>query len=256
MRPNLEESLLIKGLTRFAGDKPAKTDVKSRLIDAVRIGAPIIAASLLLRAAGKRLPIRTQLGLKWAGKGFPKTKGGFPQVTRRPIRSYAPIGTTLGIMASLASGYVNADLKNALIKLKKDPSSMNNALEKLRGVSHINQAVHDFYKSSSWGSVVGGTTRALGAGATIGMGRGGTRLAQRMVGRVKPFGISHHVFGAAVKGGAAYGLYRGAKAVAGINRKPEANYTAMLRNNMFAGNIQPGELGQEDIDSVRKLGMR
>ena len=71
-------------------------------------------------------------------------------------------------------------------------------------------------------------------------------------------GLGQRTFGLAVKGATGYGIYRGAK---GLNRRyggPQSgqNYTTFLRNQVLAGNIQPSELSQPDLISVRKLGLK
>lgn len=65
--------------------------------------------------------------------------------------------------------------------------------------------------------------------------------------------LSFGVRGGALAG-AGYGAFKG---VQQINApRSGQNYTTFLRNQMLAGNVQPEELSQRDLISVRKLGMR
>ena len=54
--------------------------------------------------------------------------------------------------------------------------------------------------------------------------------------------------------GALYGGYKGIQRMSGP--RSGENYTTLLRNNVLAGNVKPGELSQEDLISVKKLGLR
>ena len=62
----------------------------------------------------------------------------------------------------------------------------------------------------------------------------------------------------AVAGTAAAGTIWGVKQL--YNEKPQVpykhNYTTFLRNNIISGNINPAELTQPDVKTVRRLGMR
>ena len=70
--------------------------------------------------------------------------------------------------------------------------------------------------------------------------------------------LGERTFGLAVKGATGYDLYRGARGIqkqyGGI--KSGQNYTTFIRNQVLAGNVQPTELSQQDLISVRKLGLR
>ena len=54
--------------------------------------------------------------------------------------------------------------------------------------------------------------------------------------------------------GAGYGGYKGIRHLSGP--RSGQNYTTFLRNQLLAGNVQPGELSRNDLVAVRKLGMR
>lgn len=67
-----------------------------------------------------------------------------------------------------------------------------------------------------------------------------------------------HTWG--VRGGVgvlgAAGLVKGVGTYRSRRRLSGNNYTTFLRNNILAGNIQPQQLSQQDLMSVRQIGMR
>jgi len=93
-------------------------------------------------------------------------------------------------------------------------------------------------------STLGGaaaTAKGIGRGV---MGSPGTSKLQRVVSRG-----SVGILGAA-------GAVGGVGAIRSRRRLSGNNYTTFLRNNILAGNIQPAQLSQQDLVSVRRLGMR
>lgn len=54
------------------------------------------------------------------------------------------------------------------------------------------------------------------------------------------------------KGVAAYGVYKAGDAI--VQKAKQPNYVNYLRNQVLAGNIKPGEMTEEDLTAVRKLG--
>lgn len=110
-----------------------------------------------------------------------------------------------------------------------------------------------FKKQSSLGGVIGGTAGFLGRNLVKAPGRlwgatfpgKGANLGRRVLGRTMKTGLV---------GGALYGGYKGYQRLSAP--KSGGNYTTFLRNQVLAGNVQPDELSQQDLVSVRKLGMR
>jgi len=52
------------------------------------------------------------------------------------------------------------------------------------------------------------------------------------------------------------GAFKGYQLLQSKRKLSGKNYTTFLRNNILSGNIQPNQLSQNDLISVRKLGMR
>jgi len=105
------------------------------------------------------------------------------------------------------------------------------------------------------GKLIGGTTKAVGKGLAP---RWGVKSGQKV-----PLG--RKLWSVATYGGLGGGaIYGGTKAVQALDkstgpdhtRRSGANYTTLLRNNILAGKINPSELSQRDLVSVRKLGMK
>lgn len=265
--PNLKEKGYLKLLSSVAGDKEKEVTNKDRAVSALKWGAIGLLGEVALRAAlRKSLPVKSQLGIRHIMQGAQKTKGGLPIVKRRKIRYYAPVSTTIGALGSGAWGAFNQDLRNSVIQAKKDPSKQSDATKILRAMTNAQRQVPtSIDKVAFWGGIARGTVaagKATAGGLAMNFGKPGGTVARKFFGMAKdaPFTASQRLFGLGATGGALYGGFKGGQAIYNLRKKHmtpyQTNYTAMLRNNMLAGNIQPGELSQEDIASVQRLGNR
>ena len=94
---------------------------------------------------------------------------------------------------------------------------------------------------------------ALGAGGFL-----GSTWMRGMAGAPKSSGFATKALSTGIRLGTAgaigYGAYRGYKALSAP--RSGANYTTYLRNQMLAGNIKSDEVPVEDLEQVRKLGLR
>ena len=94
-----------------------------------------------------------------------------------------------------------------------------------------------------YATLIGGAFKGIGKG--LGFGAKGAK---------KVLGYKHGIPAAGLAlGGAAYGTFRLAR---GTPRPRRDNYTSHLRNNTLAGNINPNELNQNEMNSMSRLGMR
>ena len=154
----------------------------------------------------------------------------FPKPNAQTIISSVVFGGILGAF--------DRDLRNAIIRAKQKGEGAPKLLKSR------DKAIFSFGLKKEAG--IGKTLYRAGRGIGIGLFGKGKNLPEK-------------VFGAAVKttaiGGAGLGAYKGIQAIR-KNRPGPNNYTAMLRNNILARNISPDELSVEDMESVRKRGMK
>ncbi len=149
-------------------------------------------------------------------------------------------------------GKVSPEESKRFIRVMEDPS--NKMFNETKEISELYGG--GFKKESS---LTSGTLKLIGktikgGSATIGKGlypRYGIKKGVKT-----PWGRKALSFG--VRGGLTAGaLYGGYKGIRKLNApRSGSNYTTFLRNQTLAGNIHPNELSQQDLISVRKLGMR
>jgi hypothetical protein len=159
-----------------------------------------------------------------------------------------PIALKAGITLSGATaGYFAPDVRNIMIEEKKGLVSREEAKRAIRDYGKIDEKV---FRNIGEIAAIPMEKKAFIGGAI----RGGFSLGKRglTAGARKIWGT--RLGKAAVIGAGGYGAYEAGRV---ITRKPyEQNYTTFLRNQTLRGNIQPGEMSQSDLISVRKLGMR
>ena len=111
------------------------------------------------------------------------------------------------------------------------------------------------------GSILGGAfAAAKRTGGLLGKGVVGTAntVPTASGGMRRTFGGGLYTWGSRMAvGGAATAGVVGANSLYQSKRKLSGqNYTTFLRNNVLAGNIKPDQLSQQDLISVRKIGIR
>lgn len=113
-----------------------------------------------------------------------------------------------------------------------------------------------FKKTAGFLSVTTGLGAGLARGAAATAKRTGGFLGRGLIGSR---GTSKfHRLGVRAGFGAlaAAGTISGTRLYQSKRRLSGNNYSTFLRNNILAGNIQPNQLSQQDLMSVRRLGMR
>lgn len=254
-------------LKPFAGQDIVEPTMKSRLTDAAKMMAVGAIGETLARiVARKGLPIRGQVIVK----RLLRPEIGLRQAAREGVRYFAPMSMAQNLAVSGIYGAFERDIRNALVRASKDPSKKQEALDQIKRLGEERKRIRsifmpDMEKEAFWGGLARGTgtlAKTFGAGLAMNLGKPGTRIASRMLGRdpSKPLGIATRAFGLGTLAGTGYGAYRGGKwAYRKYNQTHapvQRTYTAMLRNNLLAGNIRPEELGPEDMASVQRLGMK
>jgi len=182
---------------------------------------------------------------------------------------------TASIVGGIGTGFSSPDFHNVLKERKSDIISDEEAKKKVLKLKRTGD--HAFKRFYEVGEVFAGTSdgssdynmnkeagifgSAFRYGAKGVMGgaslfAGG--LTGGLIGRnVKnKFGRKALSFASkgAVVGGAGYAGYKGIKKLTGPTSG--SNYTTFLRNQLLKGNIRSHELPQQDLISVRKLGMK
>jgi len=260
--PEVKKHPLYDFMSRHAGETEVRNEIQDRLVDAAKWALITTAANIAARGASRKLMSRS--GQRFMANVF----GGYPQRVSNPLPLFPAKGIVSDVLAGGIGGYFERDIRNALVRAKKDPSKEQEAMEKIKTIAltqHPLMIERGLQKKAFWGRAASSAGKGLAtagraglAGLTLGMPFGGTRVAQAVAG-TKKFGPMAHVFGWGMKGLAGVEAYKGGKAIYNViqkNRPYDRSYTRMLRNNMLAGRISPEELHPEDVSSVRKMGMR
>ena len=169
--------------------------------------------------------------------------------------------TLANTIAGAATGYIAPDVSNIIKQEVKGKITPEKAKELIYDAELPKRELprkfeNYFQKESSLVGGVAGLAKKVVTGTGGAVWKGINPRYGLKKGTPTPFGRKALAFG--VRGGlgagAMYGAYKGYKSLTGP--KSKRNYTTMLRNNILAGNIKPGELSQEDLISVRRLGLR
>jgi len=206
--------------------------------------------------------------LKW-GIGGALFSAATSPLIQRIINKKISIPLMLAEIATgFGTGYFTPDISNIIMREKKGDITHEDARKQIKSLEQTAgnaekrmEEITDLYsgalkkESSFAGGAAGlisktiqGTTGLLwkGINPRYGLIKGQATPLHRKV-------LSYGVRGGLTAGGL-YGGYKGYQAISGprLNK----NYTTLLRNNVLAGNVKPSELSQEDLISVRKLGLR
>lgn len=255
---SMANSIKAPGILALANqdDKPLGTDLKTRAMLAGISGIGTAGTVGLFDAAlGKIIPGRTKLGL--------------------------PILIGAGLVGG-TGGYFFPDIFNAAQQVKKNKMSRE---EYDRLVGQVSRAQHNAFDKSQDVYTQGqapiiktaGGKSNFGLKVMGGISRGITGTA-RGIGNVMmdiPRGILHrtprNIYGKKVKeplgtkvwslttkgaavGGIMYGTNKATQAV--MAPRSRGDYNTHLRNNLLAGSIKPGELTQDERNTVQQMGMK
>ena len=260
------DELKFKFLQQPAGNIVAEPAMKDRLIDAGRaVAIGTIGETLIRLAMKKSIPLNKQIALK-------QLLAGKKKVVTEGVRLFSPGSFFFNAAFNTIGGLYGRDIKNAIAKANVDKTKKQDALAKFKEVNKYRAGMPTFEKEAffreigrgiGWG--FGATAKAgrtFAGGVMMGAPFKGDRVARRLLqipGKDK-YTMSQHVFGTGSKLIAGYGAYKGIssgyKAIKRFKTPYATNYTSMLRNNMLAGKIRPGELSYDDTASVQRLGTR
>lgn len=163
--------------------------------------------------------------------------------------------------ASAATGYFTPDIANIIRREVRGDISKKEAKKLIRDLEEPSRKT--FKETKEISELYGGLKKQSSVvGKTLGFARKGISGAGSLLwkgmfpGRNPSFGRKALSFGvrSGALAGAGYGTYKGVRYLSGP--RSGSNYTTFLRNQLLAGNIQPGELSQRDLVSVRRLGMK
>ena len=264
--PNIIDKAKFGILRPFVGTEVIEPTAKSRTIDAVKNLAIGVGAGLAFRALmRKTIPVNLQKKMVYKSIRGPKPKFD-PKIIKDTVRLKGSTPMTIASDAAFGTifGLYERDIKNAIVKANADPKKKDEALKLISDTSRFAREAGSMEKAAFFRGIAKATMgagRAVGGGLFAGLGKGGNTAARKLFGTGdNPLKFSHHVFGAAVKGGAAYGAFKGGKAgfsaYKRLTHETPRTYNTLLRNNMLAGKISPQEMSPSDYQSVRKLGMR
>jgi len=248
---------------KTAGDKPVEITAKSRIRDAIIMTAATGIAETLARAAGSKLPPKIIKNLAHIGLGSPTGK-----IKLFNVKSFVP-----NLAAATIMGAAQGDLRNMIINARNNNEPIKDVMRKMKEYEkQFDVPEYDSFNKSAAMRMPGRNLFKMLSGAggaavhtakTVGygllpMGKGKLgRASMKLVGRTKPFPLSHKVYGTAVKATALTGGFLGGRSVyrkiKGSGYKED--YTTFLRNNLLAGKIRPEELNTKEMEEVRELGM-
>ena len=144
---------------------------------------------------------------------------------------------TTGLMA--ASGLAIPYMYNTAYDIKDD-EKRREFLNKFRK--------HDLLKTSSYAGA--------GEAALVGikyLGKGLKDLARGVTMPIKGKTVGDTALSIGSKALVGYGAYKTGKKIAKTGK--EYDYSTYLRNQVLAGNIKPGELTEDNINTVRRMGV-
>jgi len=189
-----------------------------------------------------------------------------PFITRGKYRMSKPqiAATTLSMAFGSASFPEIQELafakKRGEISGKEASKRYSKLMYSANKVEEIKDPLERLYKSrmNKTAGAFGTAAKYIGKKMLKGTGTVAKEYGRAVVQRPWVGGLGERTFGLIAKGTAGYGLYRGGKAIYNRMGPPRsgANYTTFLRNQTLAGNIQPSELNQSDLISVRRLGLK
>lgn len=207
----------------------------------------------------------------WHQLGLGAFLGGAPvgaaALMKRPLRSAIPTS-----IAGLALGISALPFHNALVKYKQEkkiqeaedaitqhffPESDPGTHVKniFHTISKIKKSIPSGFSKEAklMGKVLDKATELTGKGLW-----GGTRAVTRSLFPLeKNAPIGEKILGGAVKsvavGSVGYGTFKG---IDYLKKKQPYNYTTMLRNNILHGKIHPSELNSNELQEVKRLGMK
>jgi hypothetical protein len=208
--------------------------------------------------------------LMWSalsGIGSLAVSSGVAKLLFKNSRFAVPLiaGTTA---SGIGAGYLAPDAMNTMRREAAGDFSKDESKEILRKFRRIENKAGDkaeeisqmaFEKESSF---IGSAFDAARKGLTSSLIAGGSILRKGIFPRTglakgQKIPFSRKALSYGVRGGllgtGTYGGYKVYKKTSGP--RSGRNYTTHLRNNVLAGNIKPSEMSQEDLISVRKLGL-
>lgn len=186
-----------------------------------------------------------------ATKGYSKLLG-----RRFSVPSYLAAAASSG-----TTGYFAPEIANVIRRESRGEIGRDEAGKLIRSIDDPSRKV--FKETKEISELYGGIGKE--AGIATGLAKGIYKGVSGTTGALwkgmfpgKNPSIGRKALSYGVRGGigvgALYGGYKGVKALTA--ERSGKNYTTFLRNQILAGNINQNELSQNDLISVRKLGMK